>query len=131
MWYFSGDNPPSTSADNKYHEPDIDVINKSLDNDPLSDNKDNNYYDCDDTYEDEDITVGITDSECSNNLKIINSAIPKFSLLSTNEREGFISDLRHWAIKYKICLNAISNLFWILRKQFHFYLFCLMILEHF
>jgi hypothetical protein len=40
-----------------------------------------------------------------------------------NEREGFISELRHWAIKYKICLNAINDLFWILRKHISYLLF--------
>ncbi|XP_039308737.1 uncharacterized protein LOC120358464 [Solenopsis invicta] len=118
----NGDNSPSILPDNKYHEPENVSLDNDPDNDPLSDDEDN-YYDCDMFEDDEDLninatgTIDSTINECSNNLEIVNNAIPRSSLLNKSEREGFILELRHWAIKYKICLNAISDLFQILKKH--------------
>lgn len=94
----------------------MDIENLSSDN-PLSDDED---YGCDVFEDEDDINAASTSDNainiCHNNLEIINDVTQRSSLLDKNERECFISELRHWAIKYKICLSAINDLFRILRK---------------
>lgn len=94
---------------------DINVEDLSLISNPLSDDTD--YYSSNNVLDEDENNLNAA-STIDNNLQLetINDVTPSSSLLGKNEREGLMSELRHWAIKYKICLNAIGDFFRILRK---------------
>lgn len=101
---------------------DIDSFDADFTSNPFSDDEDSvGFEDENEILEDgNEILEDENEILESNNLVRDSSTIsevePSHNLLTEDESSGLMSELRHWAIKYKICLNALADLFRIFKK---------------